>query len=68
MHELKRSADERRFVRTEGFVKEQEAGRMLFKGAFSTGNPTGGVLRAWMCLTSIMLFCQSQKRITLMSH
>lgn len=29
-------------MRTEGFVKEQEAGRMLFKGAFSSGNPTGG--------------------------
>lgn len=32
------------FVRTEGFVKEEEAGKMLFKGAFSTGNPDG----AWI--------------------
>lgn len=31
-----------RFVRTEAFVKEQEAGKMLYRGAFSVGNPTGG--------------------------
>lgn len=27
-------------------MQEQQAGRMLFKGAFSTGNPSGGVLHA----------------------
>ena len=31
-----------RFVRTKGYVAEQAAGRMLFKGAFTTGNPSGG--------------------------
>jgi all-trans-8'-apo-beta-carotenal 15,15'-oxygenase len=30
------------FVRTAGYVAEQAAGRMLFKGAFATGNPSGG--------------------------
>lgn len=30
-----------RFVRTEAFVKEQQAGKMLFRGAFSTGAPEG---------------------------
>ena len=31
-----------RFVRTDDFVAEQEAGKMLFRGAFSVGNPSGG--------------------------
>lgn len=31
-----------RFVRTEGFVKEQSAGKMMYRGAFSVGNPSGG--------------------------
>ena len=31
-----------RFVRTKGFVEEQQAGRLLYRGAFSVGNPTGG--------------------------
>uniref|UniRef100_A0A6U7ZC62 Dioxygenase n=1 Tax=Eutreptiella gymnastica TaxID=73025 RepID=A0A6U7ZC62_9EUGL len=30
-----------KFVRTEGYMKEQEAGRALYRGAFSTGNTTG---------------------------
>ena len=30
-----------RYVRTDAFVAEQEAGRMLFKGAFSRGDPAG---------------------------
>jgi all-trans-8'-apo-beta-carotenal 15,15'-oxygenase len=32
-----------RFVRTEGFLKEQEANKMLYRGAFSVGNPAGGL-------------------------
>ena len=42
-----------RYVRTDAFMAEQEAGRMLFKGAFSRGDPAGehGLLssleRAW---------------------
>jgi all-trans-8'-apo-beta-carotenal 15,15'-oxygenase len=32
------------YVRTSGYVAEQAAGRMLFKGAFATGNPSGGWL------------------------
>lgn len=32
-----------RFVRTEGFVKEQEAGKILYRGVFGTQKP-GGVL------------------------
>lgn len=31
-----------RIVRTEAFVEEQQAGRMLYRGAFSVGNPAGG--------------------------
>lgn len=31
-----------RFVRTKAFVEEQRAGRMLYRGAFSVGNPAGG--------------------------
>ena len=31
-----------RFVRTKAFVDEQKAGRMLYRGAFSVGNPAGG--------------------------
>lgn len=31
-----------RYVRTEGFVKEQQAQRMIYRGAFSVGNPAGG--------------------------
>lgn len=31
-----------RYVRTEGFVKEQQARRLLYRGAFSVGNPAGG--------------------------
>lgn len=30
-----------RYVRTDAFKAEQEAGRMLFKGAFSKGDPAG---------------------------
>ncbi|MFW6264035.1 MAG: carotenoid oxygenase family protein [Cyanobacteriota bacterium] len=30
-----------RFVRTEGFVKEQEAGKMLYRGVFGTQKPGG---------------------------
>jgi len=30
-----------RYVRTDAFMAEQEAGRMLFKGAFSRGDPAG---------------------------
>lgn len=30
-----------RFVRTADYVAEQEAGKMLFRGAFSVGNPSG---------------------------
>lgn len=33
-----------RIVRTEGFLKEQAAGRPLFRGSFSTDNPTGKLL------------------------
>ncbi|BDA40369.1 beta,beta-carotene 15,15'-dioxygenase [Coccomyxa sp. Obi] len=31
-----------RYVRTNDFMAEQEAGRMLYRGAFSAGNPSGG--------------------------
>lgn len=31
-----------RFVRTEAFVREQKQGKMLYRGAFSVGNPAGG--------------------------
>lgn len=31
-----------RFVRTKAFVEEQRANKMLYRGAFSVGNPTGG--------------------------
>ncbi|CAL8467343.1 g6880 [Coccomyxa elongata] len=31
-----------RYVRTGDFMAEQEAGRMLYRGAFSAGNPSGG--------------------------
>lgn len=30
-----------RFVRTQGFLAEQAAGRLLHRGAFSVGNPAG---------------------------
>lgn len=33
-----------RFVRTKAFVDEQRANKMLYRGAFSVGNPTGGLL------------------------
>jgi all-trans-8'-apo-beta-carotenal 15,15'-oxygenase len=33
-----------RFVRTEAFVEEQKANKMLYRGAFSVGNPAGGWL------------------------
>lgn len=33
-----------RFVRTKAFVEEQKANRMLYRGAFSVGNPAGGWL------------------------
>lgn len=32
-----------RFVRTKAFVEEQRANKMLYRGAFSVGNPTGGL-------------------------
>ena len=32
-----------RYVRTAGFVAEQQAQRLLFRGAFSVGNPSGGL-------------------------
>ena len=31
-----------RFVRTAGFVEEQAKERLIYKGAFATGNPSGG--------------------------
>ena len=31
-----------RFVRTKAFVEEQKANKMLYRGAFSVGNPAGG--------------------------
>lgn len=31
-----------RFVRSEAFIKEQQAQKMLYRGAFSVGNPSGG--------------------------
>jgi hypothetical protein len=31
-----------KYVQTKGYVDEQAAGRPLYKGAFSTGNPAGG--------------------------
>ena len=33
---------ENKYVRTEAFMKEQAAGKMLYRGAFSVGNPSGG--------------------------
>jgi all-trans-8'-apo-beta-carotenal 15,15'-oxygenase len=32
-----------RLVRTQAMVEEQQAGRMLYRGAFSVGNPAGGL-------------------------
>ncbi len=32
-----------RYVRTAGFVAEQQAQKLLFRGAFSVGNPSGGL-------------------------
>jgi all-trans-8'-apo-beta-carotenal 15,15'-oxygenase len=32
-----------RFVRTKAFVEEQQANKMLYRGAFSVGNPAGGL-------------------------
>ncbi len=32
-----------RFVRSEAFIKEQQAQKMLYRGAFSVGNPSGGL-------------------------
>ena len=29
-------------MRTEALIKEQAAGKMLYRGAFSVGNPSGG--------------------------
>ncbi len=31
-----------KYVRTEALMKEQAAGKMLYRGAFSVGNPSGG--------------------------
>lgn len=31
-----------RFVRSEAFIAEQQAQKMLYRGAFSVGNPSGG--------------------------
>ena len=31
-----------KYVRTHDFLKEQAAGKMLFRGVFSVGNPSGG--------------------------
>lgn len=31
-----------KYVRTEAMLKEQAAGKMLYRGAFSVGNPSGG--------------------------
>lgn len=31
-----------RFVRSEAFLREQQAQKMLYRGAFSVGNPSGG--------------------------
>ena len=36
-----------RFVRTEGFVKEQEAGKMLYRGVFGTQKPGGWLNNAF---------------------
>ena len=33
-----------RYVRTQGFTDEQAAGKMLYAGAFATGNPSGQLL------------------------
>lgn len=35
------SQNVRRYVRTQGFVEEQRAQKMLYAGAFATGNPSG---------------------------
>lgn len=32
-----------RFVRTKAFVEEQKANKMIYRGAFSVGNPAGGL-------------------------
>jgi all-trans-8'-apo-beta-carotenal 15,15'-oxygenase len=32
-------------VRTKGFVDEQAAGKMMYPGAFATGNPSGKLLK-----------------------
>lgn len=32
-----------KYVRTHDFLKEQAAGKMLFRGVFSVGNPSGGL-------------------------
>ncbi len=32
-----------RYVRTEAFLREQAAQRLLYRGAFSVGNPSGGL-------------------------
>jgi len=36
-----------RFVRTEGFLKEQEAGKMLYRGVFGTQKPGGWLANAF---------------------
>lgn len=36
-----------RFVRTEGYVKEQEAGKMLYRGVFGTQKPGGWLANAF---------------------
>lgn len=33
-----------KFVRTEALLKEEAAGQMIYRGAFSVGNPSGGWL------------------------
>lgn len=35
-----------RYVRTEGFLEEQEQGRMIYQGAFATDNPQGTWFRS----------------------
>lgn len=32
-----------KYVRTEALIKEQAAGKMLYRGVFSVGNPSGGL-------------------------
>ncbi len=36
-----------RFVRTEGFLKEQDAGKMLYRGVFGTQKPGGWLANAF---------------------